>query len=512
MKSVTNVVDANLRKGKTIENITNGGKEILLGEDLSFSSLQEDISTETSAPNEIPIQCDWLDSRRNQECTYKSIDKGQLMNHISSHLEPKQNDSIIEVENILSCDKCDFDTEFENDLKKHNEINVHIDVMTHGESRVINDNTEVCDDQSKEESANIVQNGKHKDDVVPKTSENIEDTNTVVDDVQIDKETTINENNMNGASKNMDDVESNTSDKAEDTRDRVYICGECGKSFENAKDVDNHLKNHETNETLVSKSVPTFKCDQCDFMFLKNDELREHKIAAHKLYSCIYVCNGCNYKTSRITTFWAHKLNTHGDGPLEEKNTSYGNLFLNVLASQQENIIDDITKIKSENMRELQNLKKGQDSLLNNMEVLTHKMNYLITNSEQVLADNRSTYQTNLEKFREMGIGMKAINEKIGNIEKMKTENIGGINFHPPGRSNLHPTPVVQQPVPPKMKGNILIVGTSLTNKLNKQVIQNVTECKVNAVKAFTIDAKDGAVRPELNHKRIVPTELSKQV
>ena len=29
-------------------------------------------------------------------------------------------------------------------------------------------------------------------------------------------------------------------------------------------------------------------------------------------------------------------------------------------------------------------------------------------------------------------------------------------------------------------------------------------------MKAFTIDAKDGAVRPDLNHKRIVPAELSK--
>ena len=63
------------------------------------------------------------------------------------------------------------------------------------------------------------------------------------------------------------------------------------------------------------------------------------------------LCNGCYNKTSRITTFWAHKLNMHGDGSLEEHNMSNGNLFLNVLPSQQENIIDDITKMKSENIK-----------------------------------------------------------------------------------------------------------------------------------------------------------------
>ena len=99
-----------------------------------------------------------------------------------------------------------------------------------------------------------------------------------------------------------------------------------------------------TYDSSMSRNMSSYKCDQCDFMFLKTDELREHKIAIHKMYGCIYVCNGCDYKTSRITTFWAHKLNMHGDGPLQENNMSNGNLFLNVLASQQENIIDDIRK------------------------------------------------------------------------------------------------------------------------------------------------------------------------
>ena len=140
---------------------------------------------------------------------------------------------------------------------------------------------------------------------------------------------------------------------------------------------------------------------------------------------------------------------------------------------------------------------------------MTHKMNYVITNCEQILADNRSTHIANLEKFREVGVGLKVLNDKVDTVQKTKVEFIKENNFQPNGRLNSNAfSPRV--PIPTKRMENILVVGTSLTNKLNKQVIQNVTENKVTMAKAFTIDEKDGAVRPELNHKRVVPSELAK--
>ena len=46
-------------------------------------------------------------------------------------------------------------------------------------------------------------------------------------------------------------------------------------------------------------------------------------------------------------------------------------------------------------------------------------------------------------------------------------------------------------------------------NKINKQVIKNVTDSNVNIVKAFTIERKDGIVKPELNHTDKVTSELA---
>ena len=64
-------------------------------------------------------------------------------------------------------------------------------------------------------------------------------------------------------------------------------------------------------------------------------------------------------------------------------------------------------------------------------------------------------------------------------------------------------------PPAPRKKAEILIVGTSLMNKLNKQVIQNVTDSAVKIAKAFTIESKDGVVKPELNHTDVVASELA---
>ena len=383
------------------------------------------------------------------------------MGHISSHLKPndtsQKTSGFVGVENIFSCERCDYDTECEGQLKKHYEANIHSDVMSHAESNGMSHNLEEDNsdvevvEEAIDHSINLVEDIPHE-----KPHEKVHQETQIIDD--------------SNATDSLEQVNSDDKVQQNQPNQMTFICGECATSFEDETTINMHIETHGSSRHIQTRSVPTFKCDQCDHIYLKNEELKKHKVNVHKMYGCIYVCNGCDYKTSQITTFWAHKLKVHGDGPMQENNVSYGNLFLNVLASQQENMNDEIKKQKSEHNIEFQNIKKVHDILLNNIEVLTHKMNYVIANSDQIRSDNRSIYQTNLEKFKVMGVGMKAINDKIDNLQ----------------------------------------VKQNVTNKLNKQVLQNVTDSNVTSVKAFTIDAKDGAVRPDLNHKRIVPAELSK--
>ena len=420
LKSVTSLIG---------ERITRDEK--LLDEDLSFSNLPDDISRETEEPIQAqPIQCDWLDSRNNKECEYKSTDKGKLMGHISYHLKPndtsQKTSGFVGVENIFSCERCDYDTECEGQLKKHYEANIHSDVMSHAESNGMSHNLEEDNsdvevvEEAIDHSINLVEDIPHE-----KPHEKVHQETQIIDD--------------SNATDRLEQVNGDDKVQQNQPNQMTFICGECATSFEDETTINMHIETHGSSRNIQTRSVPTFKCDQCDHIYLKNEELKKHKVNVHKMYGCIYVCNGCDYKTSQITTFWAHKLKVHGDGPMQENNVSYGNLFLNVLASQQENMNDEIKKQKSEHNIEFQNIKKVHDILLNNIEVLTHKMNYVIANSDQIRSDNRSIYQTNLEKFKVMGVGMKAINDKIDNLQVKQNET----NFNQPtGR----PEPLVIQP------------------------------------------------------------------
>ena len=108
------------------------------------------------------------------------------------------------------------------------------------------------------------------------------------------------------------------------------------------------------------------------------------------------------------------------------------------------------------------------------------------------------------------------IHERLNGIERnfeRVSKDVSQSTNHPPGRSSHgQPDPHilsgqgrrVNQPsenysVPePSMrkKDEFLVVGTSLLNKLNRQVLQNVTDSNVKVDKAFIIEASHRAVRP----------------
>ena len=104
---------------------------------------------------------------------------------------------------------------------------------------------------------------QHKDHNDSDTSEKKDDNIDITEDndAQEKEDTAINENTTKDVPQ-KNGKESDISDKIEDIMDRVYICGECGKSYDNCKDANEHLKTHETNDSSMSRSVSTYKCDQ----------------------------------------------------------------------------------------------------------------------------------------------------------------------------------------------------------------------------------------------------------
>lgn len=63
-------------------------------------------------------------------------------------------------------------------------------------------------------------------------------------------------------------------------KENVYICGDCGKSFDKKLKCITHMDKHD-NSYLSSDPVPTFPCDECNNIYVKISELKSHKSDSH---------------------------------------------------------------------------------------------------------------------------------------------------------------------------------------------------------------------------------------
>ena len=62
-------------------------------------------------------------------------------------------------------------------------------------------------------------------------------------------------------------------------RKESFKCRICDQECENLIELKNHKKEHES-------LLPKFKCDECDKIFLKEKQLKEHISQKHKTYPC----------------------------------------------------------------------------------------------------------------------------------------------------------------------------------------------------------------------------------
>ena len=63
----------------------------------------------------------------------------------------------------------------------------------------------------------------------------------------------------------------------------------------------------------------------------------------------------------------------------------------------------------------------------------------------------------------------------------------------------------------PEQRKEVLIVGTSITNNLDKRVCVEATDLNIDIATAYTIDADIDAKYREKNFMRIVPEKLKKK-
>ena len=287
-----------------------------------------------------------------------------------------------------------------------------------------------------------------------------------------------------------------------------FKCMLCGVAFQTSQELQEHITEDHT-----------FSCSKCpSTIFQSNELLSQHNATCHSPIKKTLTkpteetyCNQCGYKGRNVNEFNAHLLKEHDVKDLiqcrycEKK-------FINAKAIQDHIEIDHVKYAMLDLI--LGNQKIMDENLITFEKRLTNVLNGILGDQNVIkqelfiLRQNDSAIKDKIDTIER---AVSSLNNSIADVTKITTNlqmkqsencvnNVRNLIVQEPGRNNIK-----------KDTGNILMVGTSLTNKLNKQVIQNVTDSKVTIGKAFTIDGKDGAVRPELNHTKVVPMELAKQ-
>ena len=95
------------------------------------------------------------------------------------------------------------------------------------------------------------------------------------------------------------------------------------------------------------------------------------------------------------------------------------------------------------------------------------------------------------------------VDHKIGTLIKVVTSIKSYSTSSPNPKENTQSAP---------QKKKILLVGDSISRKLNLSVLKNVTDMEIKRVEAFTVSQNDPKARfPDKNFNDVVPRELAKE-
>ena len=280
-------------------------------------------------------------------------------------------------------------------------------------------------------------------------------------------------------------------------------CDECGNHFFDTKTLNVHiLSKHKApqqsepfpcelcglvlvNFSLLQEHVQLFheastkpspiSCDKCSVTVDDLSALENHKQTSHSIKE--FPCNVCDFKTPLYTDLWKHKM-SHEGAPAA--NIEPGELFMNVIISQQDLILEQIQKSNQRWELQFNDLRLNQDHIYDEIKTLS-----------QTVLSSKGDLLTDLEsKFENLSKTFSSLKNEI--------------------KSQTKPN---HQPPPPSLqKKKILLVGDSLSRNLNISVVRNVTDMAVKRVEAFIVDRNDHKAKiPTKNFMEIVPRELEKE-
>ena len=357
-----------------------------MAENIKFTCLECNFKTKDKPDMDVHIETVHGNQESNDvkfvcsKCDHEFVSKDDFDTHIQIHDNNKED------EHVSTNPQIDATPSFENqEALNHGKesLSVVADVIEQIEpSKIIIEETEVVCSICKLSSKNT--------DTLRMHIENIHMIPDELANANIENEITIQEITTLTKCPHCSIISTATEIESHVSRIHGYfsICGECGKHFVDTKACETHMQ---MKHAMPQPQEP-FPCDECDLVLVDFNNLQDHKNVYHTkekviLHTCVQCgstfetqevldehinkhhvsirlsCDTCPFQASMYTELMKHKVEEHNEGssspldPLE--------MFLNVLAAQQDIILDHLSKSYKQNDEDLKEIKTKQNCILN---------------------------------------------------------------------------------------------------------------------------------------------------
>ena len=342
-------------------------------------------------------------------------------------------------------------------------------------------------------------------------------------------------------------IDVNISEKDNSLVESSIICGECGKSFIEASQYTDHMGTHVTSLEV--------NCQKCDFITMNKDEIKEHiqtihseikvnlKIEDQNVISCDecdykcrlniqlkkhmknkheddrkYKCTECEYTTNFIGKSWEHTMNVHIDASPEFTPDQKENFMLNIVAEQTTTIYEEIGNIRKETKDTLNEFAKILEVCIEKLNDNTNDKCKALGNTIDKLCDKVTKLEESLnkdmntnEKLNKVQVEEKKAS-KHKDVKKMTYASV--VSASPEIRETTFTSPpsftASQQQSRSKFlsQPKLLFAGDSVANSANLRKLEKSHKLRIRSVRAYSSVYDKLAKFPSKNFKAVVADNL----
>ena len=310
------------------------------------------------------------------------------------------------------------------------------------------------------------------------------------------------------------DLKKHTVEKHDSMQSNSIACTLCDYKAEQESHLKKHIENHHLTPVNVQLHqneghVVAISCDKCEYTCKLNIQLRRHKKMKHEPENVTeYCCVCCEFKSFYLTDLWTHKLTYHAPEDLQYNpvKKSPTDLILNILAEQNADIMEELSKLKTS---------------LNG--AFNHLGNGIQENFDKLADDNKN--ESGTIKAALASIHNKVI--RMENVQTVRSETLpSGPSVPQPSApppttgplpSTSAPSSAPVRPSAPRRKPKtvyiskprVLYVGDSIAHNVEIKHIENRTGSRITSKKAYSSIHCKKARWPNANVKDITEKALS---